>query len=681
MTAAAKPDREISNISALIRKYNRQYYIGDTSDITDAEYDALMNRLLSLEREHPEFRREDSPTARVGSAPLSSFSTVTHNPPMLSLSNVFSREDFLAFHSRTVLELESNQVEYSVEPKLDGVSLSLVYENSMLVRAGTRGDGVRGEDVTDNARTIRSIPLRLNTGQPVNVEVRGEVFFMVKDFQKMNRTREEAGESPFANPRNAASGSLRQLDSAITAGRPLSFMAYATGQYPYGMETQEELFSKLHLWGFMVNPQNRICSTPERVMAVYDDLVEVRPDLPMEIDGMVIKLNSISQREGIGFLSRAPRWATAWKFHAEEIATALIGIEVQVGRTGRLTPVARLEPVKVGGVVVTSATLHNQDEVIRKDVRAGDIVLVRRAGDVIPEVVASLPPEDGIRGEVFRMPDECPVCNGPVVQPEGEVNLYCINPSCEARIRKSLEHWASRKALDIEGLGKKLCEQLVDAGMVSSIADLYSLNYHELTALERMGELKATKLFSALAESRKKPLSRFLTGLGIPGVGEVASRDIAEGFKNLEALGNATEDDLTAVKGIGPVTALSIRRFFTNPVTSEVVDQLAEAGFNPIEENTGKGTALADETIVFTGTLEMPRQKAKQLALKAGAKVISSITGKTTLLVAGKNAGSKLKKAEKLGIRVVSEEEFLESAKNGAASGDAAPSVCISSLL
>jgi len=659
MTTRVKPDREISNLSALIRKYNRQYYTGDISDITDVEYDALMNRLFSLERENPELRSEDSPTARVGSAPLSNFSTVPHNPPMLSLSNVFSKENFIAFHSRILSELNLDSVEYSIEPKLDGVSLSIVYKNSVLVRAGTRGDGIRGEDVTDNARTIRSIPLRLNTVQSVNVEIRGEVFFTVKDFQKMNQTREKAGESRFANPRNAASGSLRQLDSTVTSGRPLSFIAYASGNYPDTFKTQEEFLKQLSDWGFLVNRENQICHTAEQVISAYNSLVEIRPDLPMEIDGMVIKLNSFSQREEVGFLSRAPRWATAWKFHAEEMATALLGIDVQVGRTGRLTPVASLEPVQVGGVIVTNATLHNQDEIIRKDVRAGDIVLVRRAGAVIPEVVTSLPPEDGTRGEVFQMPDECPVCRGPVVQPEGEVNLYCLNPSCEARIRKSLEHWASRKALDIEGLGKKLCEQLVDAGMVNSIADLYNLNYHELISLERMGELKATKLFSALAKSRKSSLSRFLTGLGIPGAGEVASKDMAAKFKNLEALGSATEEELTAVKGIGPVTASSIRRFFTNPVTSAVVDQLAEAGFNPTEEDTGKGITLAGEIIVFTGTLAMPRQKARELAMTAGAKVTSAITGKTTILVAGENAGSKLKKAEKLGVRIVSEEEFL----------------------
>lgn len=657
-----KPSREISNLSSLIRKYNRQYYNQDHSEISDAEYDALMNRLLQLERENPDLRIDDSPSARVGAAPLPSFSTIIHNPPMLSLSNVFSEDDFLAFHSRTQAELKNEVIQYAVEPKLDGVSLSLVYEDSVLVRAGTRGDGVRGENVTDNIRTIRSIPLRLNTDQRISVEIRGEVFFTVKDFNKMNRGREEAGEVRFANPRNAASGSLRQLDSAVTASRPLSFMPYATGVYPHGIKTQEQLLGKLDQWGFQVNPQNTICSTPDLVIAAYNRLVEARSNLPMEIDGMVVKVNRFTQREKLGFLSRAPRWATAWKFHAEEMATTLIEIEVQVGRTGRLTPVARLEPVQVGGVFVTNATLHNQDEVIRKDVRAGDTVLVRRAGDVIPEVVRSLPQVKGLRCEPFRMPDKCPVCKGPVIQPEDEVNLYCINPSCGARIRRSLEHWASRKALDIEGLGKKLCEQLVDAGMVSSIADLYRLNFHEITALERMGELKATKLFAALKKSRTTSLNRFLTGLGIPGVGEVASREIAAEFGNLEALGCATDHELTAVKGIGPVTALAIRCFFTNEVTSVVVDQLVQSGFAPVAAGTEKGTSLAGEVVVFTGTLAMARQEAKQLAMAAGARVTGTITGKTTILVAGENAGSKLKKAEKLGIRVVSEDEFIQSA-------------------
>jgi DNA ligase (NAD+) len=661
VTEKIEAQKEIVALISLIRKYNSQYYTEDSSDISDSEFDALMNRLQYLEREHPELRMEDSPASRVGSAVESGFASVSHTPPMLSLTNVFSEQEFLAFHARVISELNGLQVEYSVEPKLDGVSLSLVYENGVLVRAGTRGDGVTGEDVTENARNIKSIPLKLCSEQPVSVDVRGEVFFSLDDFHRMNRMRAEAGETLFANPRNAASGSLRQLDSSVTAARPLSFMAYATGRYPESIKTQREFLTRLASWGFTVSSNSFLCSTPQQVIESFNELAVNRSSLPMEIDGVVIKLNSFQGRETMGSLSRAPRWAVAWKFHALEMATTLKGIEVQVGRTGRLTPVARLEPVKVGGVIVTNATLHNQDEVIRKDVRPGDIVLVRRAGDVIPEVVTSLPPENGIRGEVFQMPDLCPVCHGPVVKPENEVNFFCINPSCEARIRKSLEHWASRKALNIDGLGQKLCEQLVDAGMVSSIAGLYSLKHNELTAIQRMGELKASKLEKALQESLKSPLGRFLTGLGIPGVGEVASKDIASVFKTLKALGNASEEELTHVKGIGSVTAASILRFFNNPATSLLIEQLIAAGFNPVEAETLRGSALSGEIIVFTGTLAIPRDEAKQLAEAAGAKVTDSITGKTTILVAGENAGSKLGKAQELGVKVISEEEFLYS--------------------
>jgi DNA ligase (NAD+) len=652
--------QEIYNLSILIRKYNRQYYSGDGSDITDAEYDALMNRLLFLEKENPGFITEDSPSARVGSPPVREFSKVVHSPPMLSLSNVFSGEEYFQFHQRILSELGVNSVEYSVEPKLDGVSLALVYRGSVLVRAGTRGDGVNGEEVTENARTIRSIPLRLNSEEPVDLEVRGEVFFRTSDFQSMNRKREQNGEPVFANPRNAASGALRQLDSRVTAARPLSFIAYASGGGNVEFETQQQLLKQLSLWGFAVNCDNSICRTAEEVAAVHQRLSDTRINLPMEIDGMVIKLNSFSLRRKMGSVSRAPRWATAWKFHAEEMSTVLTGIEIQVGRTGRLTPVATLEPVRVGGVTVSRATLHNQDEVVRKDIRAGDIVVIRRAGDVIPEVVRSLPPVDGSRSGEFSMPCKCPVCDGPVVKPGNEVNLYCINPSCPARLKRSLQHWSSRKALDIDGMGTKLCELLVDTGLVKSIEDIYHLKYHEVTVLENMGELKVSKLFAALESSKKVSLSRFLTGLGIPGVGEVASRDIASEFGSIKAITDASEEDLTQVKGIGPVTAVSIKMFFSSPVTSAVVEGLLETGFSLLESTVSESTVLEGETVVFTGTLSLSRQQACSIARSAGAKVTSSVTGRTTILVAGMNAGSKLKKAEKLGIRVLSEQEFLE---------------------
>lgn len=649
------PGEEVRNLKRLLEKYSRQYYTEDGSEITDTEYDALMNRLSFLEERYPRLKTPDSPTARVGSEPLSSFDSVVHDPPMLSLSNVFSLDDFTAFHERVVSELGGESPEYSVEPKLDGVSLSLVYRNSVLVRAGTRGDGKTGEDVTANARTIRSVPLKLEAGEELDVEIRGEVFFRLDDFERMNESRER----PFANPRNAASGSLRQLDSSITAGRPLSFIAYASGAPPEGVTDQRTLFEALASWGFQVNPDNSFSGTPDGVAEAYRRLEEKRDSLPMEIDGVVIKVNGFRQRDRLGFVSRAPRWATAWKFHAREMATTLLGITVGVGRTGRLTPTAKLEPVQVGGVVVTSATLHNQDEVRRKDVRPGDIVLVRRAGDVIPEVVSSLP-AGGERGEPFEMPDECPECGGPVAAADGEVNLFCINPSCPARLKRSLEHWASRNAMDIEGLGEKLCAQLVDQGLVTSIADLYGLDSPDLLPLERMGDLKAAKLLKELDESRGKPLSRFLTGLGIPGVGQVAAGDLASRYGTLEDLRNASEEELCETKGIGPVTAASLASFFRSPVTRTVVDDLAARGFHPVEPESEKGETLAGEVIVFTGTLSIPRAEAKRLAVEAGAKVTGTVTGSTTIVVAGENPGSKYDRAVELGTRVISDREFRE---------------------
>jgi len=652
------PREEIASLVVLIRKFNAQYYTGNQSEISDADYDALMNKLQMLESEYPELRSNNSPTNRVGSSPLSEFTQVQHSPPMLSLSNVFSEDEYYSFYRRITNEI-TKKISFSVEPKLDGVSLSLVYENSMLKQAGTRGNGVIGEDVTQNARTIRSIPLKLNTEESIDIEVRGEVFITSEDFQKLNEKRVKGDNKPFANPRNAASGSLRQLDSRITASRNLSFMAYATGEYPADIETQKELFDKLKQWGFWVNHDNQILNTPEEVVKAYHQLEKIRPALPMEIDGFVIKVNKFSQRDLLGFSSRAPKWATAWKFHAEETSTVLKGIDIQVGRTGRLTPVARLEPVKVSGVVVTNATLHNQDEIIRKNVRVGDIVIVRRAGDVIPEVVRSLHSENTSE-EIFIMPTSCPVCSGPIVQPEEEANYYCINPSCPARLKRSLEHWASRKALDIDGLGKKLCDQLIESKLVTSIDGLYSLKFHDLVSLPRMGELKATKLLDALKTSKTTSLSRFIAGLGIPGVGEVASRDIATAFNNLEKLLQVTIEELIEVQGIGSVTATSIVSFFTSETTMELIKNLMEAGFNPIQEQRNTREVLSGEIIVFTGTLTLARQRAKELAMEAGGKVTSSVTGNTTLLVAGANAGSKFKKAEKQGIRILSEEQFLE---------------------
>jgi len=654
-----EPAAEAARLRELLNHHSRLYYSEDRSEITDEEYDALMQRLLQLEASHPELRTPDSPAARVGAEPRQAFAVVFHDPPMLSLDNVFSEQDFNAFNARLTREMKTQELVYSVEPKLDGVSLSLLYENGVLARAGTRGDGSRGEDVTDNVRTIKAVPLKLAPGAPESLTVRGEVFFMLEDFRELNIGRE----TPFKNPRNAASGSLRQLDSRITARRPLSFCAYGTGAIPPGVGTQEELLALLARLGFQVSPETVFASGSEQVISACRRMEESRDKYPMEIDGAVIKLNSIEQRNAAGQLSRAPRWAVAWKFHAREVAATVTGIRVQVGRTGKLTPVAELAPVSVGGVTVTSVTLHNLDEVIRKDVRVGDMVSVRRAGDVIPEITGCLTRNLEDRAAPFEMPTACPVCLGPVTRPEGESAHRCINPDCPARLRESVKHWASRKAMDIQGLGDSLAERLVATGRVKTLADLYSLNASDLSTLERMGEKSAAKLLQQLRESRNMPLSRFINGLGIPGVGAVTARDIATGLESLSRLELASEEELLGIDGVGPVTAAAIRAFFTDPVTAVVISGLRAAGFQPREAGRETGERLKDQIIVFTGTLSMTREEARAMAEAAGARTSGSISPKTTLVVAGPGAGSKLRNARELGIETTDEKGFLELLK------------------
>lgn len=655
---AGDPAREAAQIRELLNRHSLLYYTEDRSEISDQEYDSLMERLRQLEELHPDVRTPDSPTLRVGAGPRQAFDPMIHEPPMLSLDNVFDSGEFMAFHRRLVRELSLEELEYSVEPKLDGVSLSLVYQDGVLAEAGTRGDGIRGENVTENVRTIRSVPLRLPRNVPSRLTIRGEVFFMLKDFLEWNRRREMLGEQVFKNPRNAASGSLRQLDSRITAERPLSFCAYASGDTPPGIGGQRELLDALEQWGFPVRRETvftRGATETEEACAVME---RRREELPMEIDGAVIKLCSMELRRRVGELSRSPRWAVAWKFHAREVASRVLDIRVRVGRTGKLTPVAELSPVQVGGVTVTSATLHNLDEVRRKDVRVGDLVSVRRAGDVIPEITSSLTRESDHRGEPFEMPSRCPVCGGPVARPEGEAAHRCINPDCPARLRESLKHWASRKAMDIQGLGDSLAERLVALGMVRTLSDLYRLEPEALAGVERMGRKSADNLLEQIDSSRSAPLSRFLHGLGIPGVGAVTARDLARAFPRLEDLGKASPERLQEVDGVGPVTAAEIREFFRDPVTRAVVDGFRNAGFSPREEESVGGGSLRGMTIVFTGTLEMPREEARAGAEKSGARVTDSVSSKTTLVVAGPGAGSKLDKARELGIQVIGEEEF-----------------------
>jgi DNA ligase (NAD+) len=658
---------EADQLASLLRKHSRLYYSEDRTEITDGEYDALLRRLRDLEQEYSGLRTHDSPTQRIGAAPLDSFAPVIWDPPMMSLDNVFDPGEFAEFETRVMRELSLDAPPvYSVEPKLDGLAIALVYREGLLALAGTRGDGSTGEDVTPNARTIRSVPLRLARDLPGELVVRGEVFFMESDFKALNARREAEGESPFVNPRNAASGSLRQLDSRITASRPLSFYTYAAAVMPRGVSSQHELLALFSELGLPVNPGNRICHGSPEVEAAVRHLGSVRSQLPYGIDGVVIKLDEVSMQDGMGVLSRAPRWATAWKFDAEEAVTILQAIEVQVGRTGRLTPVARLEPVFVGGVTVSSATLHNEDELRKKNVRVGDTVVVRRAGDVIPEVLRSLGGSGGVRGPEFVFPESCPVCRGPVSRPEGESAHRCMNPSCPARLKESLLHWGSRESMDVEGLGVVLVTHLVDGGLVSDIADLYGLSHGVLSALPRMGDLSASNLMAGLNASRQSELRRFLTGLGIPGVGRAVSGLLCAAFGTLDDMKNASSEDFEKVKGIGPILARSLHSFWTEPVTRGVVDRLVAAGFqlsNPLHGKAA-GLPLAGVTIVFTGTISMPRDEAGRLAEEAGARVAGSVSAKTGLVVAGPGAGSKLRKAVELGIPVIDEAAFLQKLEN-----------------
>ncbi len=655
------PREEAARLRGLIEHHRALYYQEDRSEISDETFDSLMERLRSIEEAKPDLRTPDSPTLRVGAAPLAGFDTVEHSPPMLSLDNVFSESEFRAFEARITKELGLTAPPgYSVEPKLDGVAVSLVYEGGVLARGATRGDGTLGEDVTPNLRTVRSIPLSIAV--PGRFEVRGEVLFLKADFERMNAARERAGEKLFANPRNSASGSLRQLDSRITAARPLTFFAYSCPTPPGDVATQSGMLEALSGLGFLVPPG---CSRAEGAGCISEEVARMgseRDALPFEIDGVVIKLDPFDQAARMGILSHSPRWAVAWKFRALETTARVVSISIGVGRTGRLTPVAELEPARLGGVTVTRATLHNEDELRRKDVRPGDLVVVRRAGEVIPEIVGSLGNPDGARPAPFSFPADCPVCGGPVVRPEGESAHRCMNPSCPARLRESLLHWASRGAMDIRGLGDTLADRLVGSGLVRELADLYRLTAGDLSGIERMGSKSASSLLAQIDSSRTPPLDRMLAGLGIPGVGRVAAQSLAGRFGSLEDLAAASRERMMTVEGIGPVLAESLHLFFRDPVTRRGLDSLLAAGVSPrAEEGPRVGAGkLSGLTIVFTGTIGIPREEARELAEKHGAKVTESVSASTSLVVAGPGAGSKLERARELGVRIADWPGFLE---------------------
>ena len=660
-------EKRVAELRREIEQHNYRYYVLDDPLVPDAEYDRLMRDLQAIEARYPELISEDSPTQRVGGQPLEGFDEVRHRTPMLSLANAFSEDEIRQFHERVIKGLETGHADYVAEPKLDGVAISLRYENGRLAQAATRGDGYTGEDVTTNARTIAAIPLRLEKHDgapdwPSSLEVRGEIYMPLAGFLAYNEQARREGGKELVNPRNAAAGSLRQLDSRLTAQRPLAFYAYSLVAEEGVPDSHFEALQRLRAWGFPVNPEIRRVRDAEGCLAYYRDMAEKRAGLPYEIDGVVFKLDLREEQETLGFVSRAPRWAIAQKFPAQEEITRLLGIDIQVGRTGALTPVARLEPVFVGGVTVTNATLHNLDEIRRKDVRVGDWVVVRRAGDVIPEVARVV--AERREGELpeFEMPGECPVCGSAVEREEGEAVFRCTGGLfCGAQRIRSLQHFASRKAMDIEGLGEKLVVQLVESGLVRSIADLYRLRHEELAGLERMGDKSASNLIDELERSKEPGLGRFLYALGIREVGEVTAQSLARHFGTLEAVVEASEEDLLEVADVGPVVASHVHAFFSEQHNLDILRQLKDAGLRWQAEVREEGEQpLAGETWVLTGTLSMPRARAKGYLESLGARVTGSVSAKTTVVLAGEAAGSKLARAEKLGVKVIENDAFLE---------------------
>ena len=649
-----------------LARLEHAYYVLDTPLLPDSEYDRLYRELLEIEAAHPEWVTAESLSQRVGGAALKEFDSVEHVVPMLSLNNAFEDAELIAFDRRCREGLEVKQVSYAGELKFDGLAISLRYENGSLVRAATRGDGASGEDVTANIKTVRAIPLRLlGKNIPAVLEVRGEVFMYLDDFQKMNQLAAAQGEKEFANPRNAAAGSLRQLDSKITAKRPLSFFAYGLGALEpqrWLPATHEELLNRYVELGLPVCSERKVLRSVEEMLAFYHEIEAKRDTLPYDIDGIVYKVNSIAEQNALGFVSRAPRFALAHKFPAQEALTTVLGIDVQVGRTGAITPVARLAPVEVGGVTVTNATLHNEDEVKRKDVRVGDTVSVRRAGDVIPEVVSVIHERRPKGTTQFVMPTRCPVCDSHIERLADEAVARCSGGLfCGAQRKQALIHFAHRRALDIEGLGEKIVDQLVDHNLVRTPADLYRLGFSALANLERMGEKSADNLIQAINQSRSTTLARFIFALGIRHVGETTAKDLANHYQSMHALMDASLEDLLTVKDVGPVVADSIVSFMAEAHNREVIEQLLASGMQLSVEKKVISAAVAGKTFVLTGTFPtLSRDEAKDLLERAGAKVAGSVSKKTDYVVAGADAGSKLTKAEELGIAVIDEQAMLD---------------------
>jgi len=661
---------KINDLRSELNDHNYRYYVLDDPVISDAEYDRLLRELQSLEDAHPDLIADDSPTQRVGAPPLDGFGNIRHRIPMQSLANAMDTEEILAFHDRLIRRLGKEQaIEYIAEPKLDGLAVELVYEKGKFVNGSTRGDGTTGEDITQNLKTIRAIPLALRVeaqAVPALLEVRGEVFIRKDDFLKLN-IQQEANDKPvFANPRNAAAGSLRQLDSRITATRPLSIFCYQAGMVE-GMtfETHSEFLTALQNWGFPVNPEIKILNGIEEAVAFHSDLESRRNTLPYEIDGSVFKVNNYDLQEKLGSRSRSPRWAIAGKFKAQQETTVIENIILSVGRTGAVTPVAKLVPVKVGGVVVSNVTLHNQDEIDRKDIHVGDTVIIQRAGDVIPQVVKIILEKRPANSSPFKMINTCPECDHDIYRPEGEVVARCQNLSCPAQVKRRIEHFVSKNAMDIDGVGEKLIDQLVEKNLVKSVDDLFRLSVDQLSDLERMAEKSADNTISALNNSKSTTFHRFVHALGIRNVGEHVAKVLGKAFGgNIEDFMKTNVEDLEAIVEVGPIVAETIVKFWADENNVNIVNNCFDLGIvlEPVNNETEQ--IFAGKTFVFTGSLEsITRKEGKEIIESRGGRAAGSVSAKTDYVVAGKNAGSKLMKAEELGISVLIESEFLDLVK------------------
>ena len=664
-----KVKQYIEQLRSELHRHNYRYYILDDPEVSDAEYDRLVQELKNLENAYPQFYSPTSPTLRVGSPPLEKFSTIPHSIPMLSLDNAFSDSDILDFDNRIRKFLKNtDKILYTAEPKVDGVAVELVYERGNLIAASTRGDGLIGELITENVRTIRSVPLVVmpddkNRIIPSRLEIRGEVFMVKSAFEKLNQKREQEGLSVFANPRNAAAGSLRQLDSKITAERPLEIFFYGLGSYTdITPKTHWEALCTLKKMGFRINPLIRHGIHAEEVLQYYRELNDRRYDIEYDIDGVVIKVDDLKIQQQLGATSKSPRWAIAYKFKAIQESTRILDIQIQVGRTGTLTPVAYLEPVNIAGAMISRATLHNEDEIKRKDIRIGDTVFVERSGDVIPKIIKVITSKRTGNEKTFQMPPVCPVCQTRVVREENEAATRCINAACPAQLKENIRHFASKHAFDIDGMGQKLVDQLVNKGVVLSFADLFTLDQETLQNLDRMGEKSAQNLLHAVAESKKISFERFLYALGIRHVGQHVARLLANHFGNLEALIKAEFDQLVSIEGVGPIVAGSISRFFSEQENRKIVNRLMEAGVEIVYETSKQHfeeSPISGKTFVLTGTLDsMTRDEARQIIEKAGGKVTGSVTGNTDYVIVGYKPGSKLEKANKLGVRILDEETF-----------------------